>query len=442
MAALTDAWFPLRYHPEQNKLWRTRARFVAAACGRGSGKTELARRRVVRYLPVKRPHREAPLYFYALPTYNQARRVAWDKIKALVPDNWVVGEPHNSDMSIKTVFGSTLFLVGMDKPARVEGSQYDGCVIDESCDQKPGAFARSVRPALSHRNGWCWRIGVPKRFGCGAAEFRTTWQSYLSGSLGAAYEAYTWPSQDILSPDEIRDVARELDQKDFDEQYGAIWQGTSGLVFYAFDEALNVMSGVRDYRYDPSKPLIIGSDFNVDPMSWVIGQQKDLPRDKSISIIDEVFVRNTNTKACLDLLNVKYNTPKPHESGWLFFGDATSKARKTSASSSDYAQIQNDARFLHKKILYPKANPARMDRFAACNAAFCNALGDRRLFVSPRCKNLITDLTSRAYVPGQTDVDDHDDIGHITDALSYIIVRVWPVLPTVDGVPSVLVGAT
>ena len=112
---LTNAWTQLRSHKPQSDLWRTRARFVAVAAGRGSGKTELARRRLVRYLPVKKPWAD-PMYFYAAPTYAQARRIAWGPLKALIPPSWLKGQPSETDMVIRTVFGSSLHVIGMDKP--------------------------------------------------------------------------------------------------------------------------------------------------------------------------------------------------------------------------------------------------------------------------------------------------------------------------------------
>jgi len=379
---------------------------------------------VIRYLPVKKPWSN-PMYFYALPTHQQAKRVAWDYLKSLVPKEWLKSAPSESELLIRTIFGSTLHLVGMDKPQRIEGNQWDGGVVDESCDQKPGHFDRSIRPALSHRNGWCWRIGVPKRWGPGAAEFKSIWEEWGSGKFGDNYESYTWPSGDILLPDEIEDVKRTLDQKDFEEQYGAIWQGTSGLVFYAFDEKLNVSDNVK---YDPGRPLLVGSDFNVDPMAWVVGQYYDPgPINKSgpeFHFFDEIFLRNTNTQKTLNHLHHKY---QGHQMGWRFLGDATARARNTRASSSDYAQILNDLRFLNSKVMYPQSNPARADRFAASNAILCNAAGQRRCYLHPKCVNLIQDLSSRAYEPGSREPDDHDDIGHITDAFGYVIHYLKPI---------------
>lgn len=408
---LTPAWTRLRYHEKQARLWRTKARFVEVAAGRGSGKTELARRRVVRFLNVRKPWPD-PMYFYALPTFNQARRVAWRNILKLIPPDWIKGSPNESNMRIDTIFGSQLYVVGLDKPQRIEGDQWDGGVIDESCDQKPKVFDLNVLPALSHKNGWCWRIGVPKRSGSGAAEFRAAFNRPQT----IDHESYTWPSMDILTPEQLKWARENLDPKDFAEQYGAVWQDPSGLVFYAFDPMLNVDASAE---YTPELPLMIGSDFNVDPMAWVVGHKLD----EELIIHDEIFVRNTNTRECLDRLHRRFGS---HAAGFEFFGDASGRARKTSATESDYIQIRNDRRFAGARVFYPKSNPAIADRFAACNARFLNADGVRRVKIHPRCTNLIRDLETRAYEEGTNVPDDYGDVGHITDALGYIIHRIWP----------------
>lgn len=415
---LTAAWTPLRPHKLQSELWRTRANFVSVAAGRGSGKTELARRRVVRMLPVRKPWPD-PMYFYAVPTRAQAKRVAWNAIKRLVPTEWLAHAPHESDMVIDTVYGSSLHVVGMDKPQRIEGNQWDGGVVDESCDQKPGHFGLSIVPALSHRNGWCWRIGVPKRAGPGASDFK---QFFDNDS-----EAYTWPSSDILSEDQLRWAREHLDAKDFREQYEASWETASGLVFYAFDERANVSS---DVQYNPSAPMMIGMDFNVDPMAWIIGWENG----RYLDVHDEVWLRNAHTGLALDALFLRYATK--HNSSWDFYGDATSRARKTAAAESDYVQIKNDKRFSPRRVYFPKANPPRRTRFSETNAMLCNALNERRLRIHPRCRNLIADLKARAYEEGTNDTADEGDVGHISDALGYVIHRRYPIKLDNSGKPT------
>lgn len=412
---LTKAWQTLRYHSHQDKLWRTPARFVAVAAGRGSGKTELARRRIVRFLPIGK------LYFYALPTYRQAKRIAWKPILSLIPKHWIT-RIHETDMRIETIFGSVLYIIGMDKPQRIEGDQWDGGVIDESCDQKPGTFALSVLPALSHKNGWYWRIGVPKRVGVGATEFKTF-------CFHEAEEYYTWASSTVLTTKQLEYARKTLDPKDFNEQYNATWETAGGAVFYAFNEVLNVSA---DVAYDPDAPLIIGSDFNVSPMAWVVCQKYN----KTLLVLDELFERDTNTQATLDLLYNKYHS---HTAGWEFYGDATSRSRNTRTSMSDYLHIRNDQRFTNSRVLYPASNPAVANRFSACNSAFCNAAGERRVLIHPRCKNLIRDLNSRHYKPNSNAPHDVDDLGHISDALGYVLYKLFPLMVSTFGSSPVYV---
>lgn len=410
---MTPAWTKLRYHAQQSALWRTRARFRAVAAGRGSGKTELCRRRVVRWLPVNKPWPD-PIYFYALPTRDQAKRVAWPALKALIPPEWLTKNGiSESELTITTVFGSKLFVLGMDKPARAEGVQWDGGVVDESCDQRPKVFDLTLRPALAHRQGWCDRIGVPKRAGPGAKEFKDFYEMCDSDQSGE-YEAYSWPSSDIMRPEEIASARSKLDEKDYNEQYNASWETIGGAIFYSFSDVLNV----SDVAYDPRLPLLIGCDFNVDPMAWVICQAKG----DELHAIDELFIRNTNTEASIEVIRKRYGE---HRAGFRFFGDATGRARRTSASTSDYVQIRNSS--LHDSlVMFPEANPPRADRFASCNALFKNAAGIRRFRAHPRCVNLIRDLNTRAYSPETSEPDDYGDIGHITDALGYLIHWLYP----------------
>lgn len=416
---LTKAWFPLRYHPQQAQLWRTKAKRVAILAGRGSGKTEIARRYAVRMLSVRKPWGD-PLYAYCLPVYKQAKRIAWAKLKALVPPEWLDGPPSESELIIRTKFGSSLHVVGMDKPARIEGDQWDGVFLDEICDQKPSAFKLSVAPALTHRDGFCWQFGVPKRFGPNATTFLATFDKYATGEEGPRYQAFSWPSTDILSPEQMAEAARETDPKDYAEQFLAQRQELGGRVFYAFDPVQNVTDQVC---YHPDELLVIGSDFNITPMAWSISHFK---ANGDVHTFDEIWLRDTNTQATLDELYRRYGE---HRSGFLFIGDATAKARKTSASESDYLQIVNDHRFELATVRYPKSNPSRYDRFAACNKICKNALGERHAFVHPRCKHLIWDLTNRAYAENGRDTNDtHPDAGHMTDAWGYAVYYLKPLV--------------
>jgi hypothetical protein len=416
----TPRWTPLIYHKTQAALWTCNKRFVAVVAGRGSGKTEIAKRRLVRFLPVVKPW-EDPRYFYAAPTYNQAKRVAWHDLLALIPKAWIL-EVSRGDLVIRTIFGSELHIIGLDKPQRIEGTQWDGGVVDESCDVKPGTSDRSILPGLTWRNGWEWRIGVPKRFGIGASEFRDYFYRIEKGEIpGAA--AFWWPSSDIVDPAILKIAQQKMDLKDYDEQFNASWVTASGGIFSSFDSEYNV----RPCAYKDTLPIYIGSDFNVDPMAWVIMHRYPSPGGDFLECFDELYLRDCNTPKALDVLYQKY---KHHTAGFRFFGDATGTARKTSAVMSDYAHIARHAGFkaLGRTLHYLSSNPPQADKFASANALICSADGSRRFFVDKSCKHLIHDLESRAYKEGTREADVKQKmVGHISDAFCYVVHKLFPV---------------
>lgn len=423
---LPIGWKPLRYHPIHAEMWRSRKQFIAAAAGRGSGKTELARRKIVAALAIRKEHPD-PIYVYCLPTYPQARKVAWYPIINLLPKEWLNKDSINkTESSITTVFGSKLYIVGMDKPQRIEGLQIDGMVIDESCDQRPGAFQKTILPMLTHRDAWCWRIGVPKKSGIGRAEFKEFFDKGREGDPGIA--SFTWKSSEVLLPEKLEYIKSITDPETFLEQYEAVWLDSGGSIYYNFKRI-----NVNDVAvYDSTQPIIVGCDFNVDPMCWVLNHYKD----GKFYVFDELMLRNTNTP---NSLNSLYNKYPAHLAGWKFYGDASARQRKTSASRTDYLIIKNDTRFGDKKVYFPQKNPKVQDRFASVNAIFSNAAGDVKCFIHPRCKRLIGDFETMSYKEGTTEAEDYSgtDIGHMSDAFGYVIMRLAPIKLERDSIPVV-----
>ena len=435
---LGPGWTEFKPYRTQQQVQTCDARFIYVPAGRGSGKTEIAKRRLVMALAEPKPWRD-PRYFYMADTTSHAKSIAWDSFLDLIPADWIAGEPKLSlnCLSLQTVFGSSLHLMGAHRGTKrslpIEGRQWDGGVMDESSDIPPGVFDRVIVPCLTWRKGWTWRIGVPKRYGIGGAEFRRMFEQAVAGTL-ADSAGFTWPSWDVVPPEFLVYAKNNMDPKDFREQYGASWETAGGGIFWAFDPQLNI----RPCPYRPLACLSITCDFNVDPMCWVIGHRY---ADR-LEVIDEIFLRDTNTRQTLDVLWSRYSD---HHGGFEFFGDASGRARRSSASFSDYAAIAEDRRFTlapgGRRVYIPEGNPRTADRFAATNAMVLNAAGVRRMFVSPSCTHLIDDLGSRHYKPGTSEPNDEGDLGHMTDALGYLIYRVWPIVIRLTHiVPTVCVS--
>jgi len=371
---------------------------------------------------VERKPWDDPRYFFGGPTERQARRIAWEDFKALIPRSWVK-RIYEGAAVIRTIFGSELHVFGMDKAQRMEGTPWDWGVIDEASDQKPETFDRVVYPALADRNGGCDLIGVPKRNGPGAKTFKAKYEYALSGE-DPDWAAFHWRSCEILPAETIRAALSTLDPKTYREQFDASFESAGGLIYYQFSREYNV----RPCIYKPDLPLLIGQDFNVDPMCWVIAQS---PAPYHLEVIDELFVRDCTTAIALNIL---YDRWKHHKAGFEFYGDAAGRQRRTSATHSDYLLILNDDRFkeLGRTVHYPRSNPSCADRYATVNAALCNAAGVRRLHIDPKCKRLIDGLESDYYKPGTREAEKVGDLTHMTDALGYLVMRKIPLVIRTD----------
>ena len=414
---LPNGWFQMKTLPDNEavRIMTAKERFLWILAGRRAYKTEICLRKLVMSSAMEVGWAR-PRYFYAAPTRIQAKEIAWERLKDLMPREWMRGKPLETELKINTVFGSMIQVIGLDQPQRAEGGGFNGGVVDERSDVKPRAIGISIMPALSDRNGWLIQTGVGKRQGVGAHSFYDEFTRAMNGEIPNG-RAFHWESGAVLTESQLNDFREVMDDKDFREQFKAEKVAAGGSVFHNWSE-----SNIRPCFYDPDLPLIVGSDFNVDPMCWIIGQV----HGGEFHVIDEIWKRDTNTERTLDELWRKY---EPHRSGFLFYGDAAGRARTTKANDTDYIQISNDTRFdqhKSKKVRYPKANPAIADRISSCCGLICNANGVRRLFVDPKCKKLIEDLESRVYKEYSSDLDDGPMQGHMTDALGYFIHSRFP----------------
>ena len=78
-----------------------------------------------------------------------------------------------------------------------------------------------------------------------------------------------------------------------------------------------------------------------------------------------------------------------------------------------------------------------VDRINVVNAMFHNANGERRLFIDRKCKNLIRALEGLSFKEGTKIPDKSLGFDHITDALGYLMMGVFPMIRHEVSVSSV-----
>jgi hypothetical protein len=73
-----------------------------------------------------------------------------------------------------------------------------------------------------------------------------------------------------VPPEEVEAARAQLDARTFRQEFEASFENLSGLVAISFNDA-NIDKEVRDL---PVLPLLLGVDFNVDPMSGICAVKK------------------------------------------------------------------------------------------------------------------------------------------------------------------------
>src|ERR1700733_8356045 len=151
----------LRYHPTQHAYEVSEHRFNTVPADRRSGKTEIAKRRLVRRACAHLIFLNAR-FFAAAPTRAQAKQIVWRDLKSLVPYDMRATPPCETELSLHLFNGAEIHVLGMDRPERIEGAPWNGGVLDEYGNMRPEVWGHHVRRALADRNGWCDLIGVPE----------------------------------------------------------------------------------------------------------------------------------------------------------------------------------------------------------------------------------------------------------------------------------------
>lgn len=389
----TPRWTTLeKDHPTQNLLWNHPARFKLVPTGRRGGKTEISKRRLVMALleSISRGWRRNrpwhdPRFFAGAPTRDQAKRVWWNDLKALTPSA-IIHNISESTLTITTLWGAELSVIGLDKPQRIEGIPWDGCVIDEFADVKPNAWPANIRPALADRLGWAWLIGVPDRSAPGQVQYRQLYDLAMSGS-DPDWACFRWPGSDILDPIEVESLRRQLDDETFRQELLGEFILTGGLAFPDFSPSHISPDAV----YDPALPLCWALDFNVEPMcSLAIQHHKG-----QVRVLGEIVPPGkSSTYAACEAFDLwcEQNNADPRQVA--VYGDATGNARDSTsrAGTTDWTIIKEHLRNREPRIKVPGKSPFIKDTVNAVRARLKNAAGESNLIVHPSCKRLIKEF--------------------------------------------------
>lgn len=396
----------IRLTKPQTRVWKSPARFKIIAAGRRFGKSYLALTWLVHNAMTK-----GGLHYYIAPSYVMAKQIAWRLLKDLFSDHITV--KNESELFVEFANGAIVQLKGADNRDSLRGVSLSSVCLDEASFMAQEVWTEVVRPATSDRQAPVLFISSPS----GWNWFKDLYD-YATLNQDENWQAWTFTTADggNVKPEEIEAAKRELPERTFRQEYLASFETLSNRVYSNFDRQLNVSSELASVS-DASE-LHIGLDFNIVPMSATVGVKVA----NQLHIVDEIVLPNSNTTEMSQEIKLRYPKHKIY-----VYPDPAGKARKTSAAGgvTDFTILEQHG-FL---VVSPNAHPAVADRINEVQAMLCNTLGERRLYVHPKCKELIKSLDGMTYKQGASVPDKTLGLDHITDALGYKIHSMFPLVP-------------
>jgi len=412
-----DRWYKLKDIPQQLSLVRDNVRFKVVPAGRRSGKTERAKRYIVRQA-MKNAGRA---YFLAAPTRDQAKKIFWNDLKQMTFSSLHPRPPSETELLVTLPNNATIQVIGLDKPQRIEGQLWAGGIVDEIADCKPNAWAENIKPALDTVNpqdpdyrAWCWLTGVPD----GLNHFYDLAQ-YAQNANDSEWAFYTWKSSDILPSDVIEAAKRQISQRQFRQEYEASFETAQGRIYEDYSFANRTSETIQ-----PHEQLLWFHDFNYTPMSSGIGVR----RGDNLYCLDEIILSSAiSRQSALEFVE-RY---KNHDNkNVLIYGDPAGRAGEKHGHESDYTEMENVLKSNGWKFArnVKKAAPAIKDRQNAVRAKIMNANGERSLFVNPATAPY-TDrgLATVQLKKGSTFIEEDSEVQHITTAVGYMVDYIWPI---------------
>jgi hypothetical protein len=398
----------------QLRLFKSLKRFLIACWGRQSGKTTAGL-----YLMLTRAirGRRGAIYWYVLQTHSAAE-IAFNRFWDITRGTGVLSEkPNESEKFCRLINGATVFFKSGENYEDLRAETLDGVIIDEFRQQHPSLWTKVISPMLARYGGWAVILSTPNGFEhfydlFEAAKMDDEWDTFHAPST----EAWWWSEKEIAS------CKTRMSEDEFAQEILAEFREMGVGKVYKNHGTWNQITENPFARpgqlWSPHLPLVVGLDFNVGLMCWEIAQFRG--RDSYTG--DELAVPDTNTQECAPLL---LNKVKGHLSGVILIGDASGKARRSSASDTDYAIVMGtlkDAK-INVRNLTPESNPPVRDRVNIGNAALKDANGDPHAWYHPaRCSHLKRDFERVIWRQGSsnTEIDKRDPLlTHPSDAWGY-----------------------
>ena len=393
---------PLSLRWAQGQVFNNKKRFRVLVAGRRFGKSYLSCIELLN-AAIARP---GETYFYCAPTYRMAKDIAWKEMKKLVPREWVKSK-NETDLKIELINDSMIELKGTENAMALRGRSLAGVVLDEAAFMDSEVWFQVIRPALADKQGWALFISTPDGT---ASWFYDLWCYVPDDPTGEWTRcSYTTIDGGNVPKEEVEAARAQLDARTFKQEFEASFENLTGLVAVSFSDE-NISVKAKDISI---APLLLGVDFNVDPMSGICAVKDG----DNLYVFDEIMLTGgATTWDFAEEVTRRYGVDRRV----IACPDPTGGARKTSGVGATDHSILRRSGF---NVSSPKAPWKIRDKITSVNTALFDATGTRRTFIHPRCKELIKSLRTLTYAPNTGLPNKNLGVDHAFDAFGYLCLQ-------------------
>ena len=372
---------------QRKSILDDQARFPILVCGRRWGKSYFS----LMWL-LKKPLAANERRWIVFPTYRQAKMVSWSILKGIFAGKQAT--INETELSITLDNGAKIELKGADKPDSLRGVSTTMVVMDEYAFMKENVWGEIIQPTLAESQGRALFVGTPS----GLNHF---YDLFVKGqSNDSDYKSWQFTTLDggFISEEEVGNAKKNLDKRTFEQEYLASFLTAANRCAYNFHRDIHCRVMEKSSR------MFWGIDFGVASYMTAILMCENTAGE--VYVFDEIGLQNSNTFELAKLMQLKGR-------GLPVYPDPAGKARTSNSTKSDHRILQ-EAGFT---VISRKANPLQKDRLNVLNKMLEDATGKVRLFINPKCKNLIRDLELCTLENGR--IVKTETLSHWLDSLCY-----------------------
>jgi hypothetical protein len=244
--------------------------------------------------------------------------------------------------------------------------------------------------------------------------------AFFAGGVEGAVRVHTTYRDNPFCPSVMRTEAARLFAAD-PEGYEHVWGGGyflggKGRVYSSFLNKPFPVGNVDESIQDTGAELLVGMDFNVNPMTAVIAVRAA----DECHVLDAIEVMTSNTEEMAAELKLRYPGRRI-----VVCPDPAGKQRHTSSpvGQTDFTILER-AGF---EVRAPRAAPLVVDRVNNTNQ-MCRYGERRRVRIHPAARVLTTALASQVFKEGTSQPDKKSGFDHPCDAFGYLLWQEFNVL--------------